>query len=94
MTRVGYIAGQTLADLQEQWVMLLDAGVNVVVFDRSFLPAAFNWMDADNLTQEKREMWDYISAMEAGQDQMVIMTGWKCAFKRLPFVQVIGYHLG
>lgn len=69
MRKVGYIAGKSLAQIQDQWVDLLDNGANVILFDREFIKNHnFNERDTSESSQEKEKMWQYIETMSAGQD--------------------------
>jgi hypothetical protein len=68
MRKVGYIAGDTLEAIQDQWVELLNADVDVILFDRTFLETGFSMSDPENSSPEKEEMWKYVETMRAAQD--------------------------
>jgi hypothetical protein len=68
MRRVGYIAGISLEDLEGQWASFIDAEVDVILIDRTFLKSGFNMADSTQSNPEKEPMWQYAEAMRAAQD--------------------------
>lgn len=62
MSGVGYVVGRSLNEIQDQYVELLDTGVNVILFDRYYLNNAASVSDT-----EHDAMWQYMESMRAGQ---------------------------
>lgn len=63
---VGYIAGDSLDRLQNQYGELIEAGVNVILFDRNvFLSGTKN---IGELSEEEREIRAWAEVISAGQD--------------------------
>lgn len=61
MRGIGYIAGNSLNSLQQQWVELLEVNVDCILFDQHYRNLSLN---EDELTKIQR----YIDTMEAGQE--------------------------
>ena len=65
MRYVGYVAGNTLENIKQQWVDLWEGEANYVIFDRECLNGFDRGKSEDH--PEKKEISDYIEAMRAGQ---------------------------
>jgi hypothetical protein len=68
MRGVGYISGDSLSLIQDQWGQLIDAGVNVILFDRYFIQCHFEQPVPSKHAAEAESMWRYMETMRAGQD--------------------------
>ena len=68
MRGVGYISGNSLSLIQDQWGQLIDAGVNVILFDRCFIQCHFDRPVPGEHAAEAESMWRYMETMRAGQD--------------------------
>ena len=68
MRGVGYISGNSLSLIQDQWGQLIEAGVNVILFDRYFIQCHFDQPAPNEHAAEAESMWRYIETMRAGQD--------------------------
>ena len=65
MSYVGYIAGDTLEEIQRQWAGLWEGEVNFIIFDRECLKG-FNLAESEKYP-DKKKIFDYMEAMRAGQ---------------------------
>lgn len=62
MKGVGYAVGASLSEVEDQWVELLEAEVDVILFDRYFLN------NSPSLGADERDaIWRYMETMRAGQ---------------------------
>ena len=68
MRGVGYISGNTLDQIQRQWSKLIDAEVNVILFDRDFVYRHLDQPVPSEHAAEAEAMWRYMETMRAGQD--------------------------
>lgn len=66
MRGVGYIVGNTLGIIQDQWVELLDANVDVILFDRACLKTCAS-VDFKQFSKEQEAIWQCMESMRAGQ---------------------------
>jgi hypothetical protein len=67
MRGVGYIIGDTLDSIQEQWGKLLETGVDVILFDRECLKTGGPSVNFDKFSEEQEAIWQYMENMRAGQ---------------------------
>ena len=67
MRGVGYISGHTLSQIQEQWEQLINAEVNVILFDRHLVSLHFDQANPSPHAREAQSMWRYMETMRAGQ---------------------------
>jgi hypothetical protein len=65
MSGVGYIAGRTLDEIQEQWVALGDVEIDQVIFDEKLRRIVGNLDNYDKLSKEEKEIDQYVQSMLA-----------------------------